>query len=65
VLACTECWKTADSFELGWSAFSVEDPDAPGVKLLLTYCADCLAREFGGLLRWLTYLGPGRSAGGT
>jgi hypothetical protein len=59
VLACTECGKTAEAFELGWSVFSVEDPDAPGVKILLTYCADCLAREFGGLLRWLAYAGPG------
>jgi hypothetical protein len=58
VLACTECGKTADSFELGWSAFNIEDPDTPGEMMLLTYCADCLAREFGGLLRWLTYTGP-------
>ena len=52
---------TADTFELGWSVFRVEDPDAPGTTTLVTYCADCLAREFGGLLRWLTYIGPGRS----
>ena len=58
MLACTECGKTADSFELGWSVFNVDDPDDPAVKLLVTYCADCLAREFGGLLRWLTYSGP-------
>ena len=58
MLACTECGKTSASFELGWSVFSVEDSDAPGDTTLLTYCADCLAREFGGLLRWLTYAGP-------
>ena len=50
---------TADTFELGWSVFRVEDPDAPGTTILVTYCADCLAREFGGLLCWLTYNGPG------
>jgi hypothetical protein len=58
VLACTECGATADTFELGWSVFRVEDPDCPGSSLLVTYCAACLAREFGGLLRWLTYNGP-------
>jgi hypothetical protein len=58
VLACTECKKTADSFELGWSVFRIEDPDAPGAMALVTYCAECLAREFGGLLQWLTYKGP-------
>jgi hypothetical protein len=58
VLACTECGRTADTFELGWSVFRIEDPDSPGTTTLVTYCADCLAREFGGLLRWLTYNGP-------
>jgi hypothetical protein len=58
VLACDECGKTADSFQLGWSVFRGEDPDAPGVKLLVTYCTECLARKFGGLLRWLAYTGP-------
>ena len=58
MLACTECGKTADSFELGWSVFSLDDPDAPGEQTLVTYSAECLAREFGGLLRWLTYSGP-------
>lgn len=61
MLACAECSKTASSFELGWSVFSVEDPDDPGQKTLVTYCADCLAKEFGGLLQWLTYSGPGGS----
>jgi hypothetical protein len=61
MLACTECGKTGESFERGWSVFSVDDPDNPGLTTLVTYCAECLAREFGGLLRWLTYGGPGSS----
>jgi hypothetical protein len=52
---------TADTFEQGWSVFRVADPDCPGCTMLVTYCADCLAREFGGLLRWLTYNGPSGS----
>jgi len=61
VLACTECGRTVDTFEQGWSVFRVADPDYPGCTMLVTYCADCLAREFGGLLRWLTYNGPSGS----
>jgi hypothetical protein len=60
MLACTECGKTSEAFELGWSVFRIDDPDVAEATTLVTYCADCLAREFGGLLRWLTYNGPPR-----
>jgi hypothetical protein len=57
VLQCEECKAKTDSFELGWSVFNVEDPDEGGAPELVSYCADCLAREFGGLLRSLTSAG--------
>ena len=54
MLQCQECRKTIHGFELGWSAFFVEDPDESGAPPeLVTYCPDCLTREFGGLLYWL------------
>jgi hypothetical protein len=54
VLQCEECRRKAETFELGWSAFYVQDPDEGGDAELVMYCADCLRREFGGSLRWLT-----------
>jgi hypothetical protein len=54
MLACIECGARTPSFELGWSAIRVEDPDKHGDAEIVIYCANCLAREFGGLLLWLT-----------
>lgn len=54
MLVCEECGCTSASFDLGWSAFYVTDPDEESDATLVTYCADCLTREFSGLLRWLT-----------
>jgi hypothetical protein len=56
MLQCEECGTRSDSFGPGWSVFNVVDPDEGGVAELVTYCANCLAREFGGLLPWLTAL---------
>ena len=51
---CEECGDTSPEFSAGWSAFYVGDPDAEtDERVLLTYCAACLTREFGGILRWL------------
>jgi hypothetical protein len=38
---------------VGWMTFSVADPDLPSERFLVTYCTECLAREFGGFLCWL------------
>jgi hypothetical protein len=54
MLECIECGARAPSFELGWSAIRVEDPDGASEPEVVIYCASCLAREFGGLLLWLT-----------
>ena len=62
MLACIECGTRAPSFELGWSAIRVEDPDGHGDPEVVVYCADCLAREFGGLLIWLMEAGAARPA---
>jgi hypothetical protein len=47
--------------ELGWSAIRVVDPDGIGEAEIVVYCANCLAREFGGLLLWLTGARAGHS----
>jgi hypothetical protein len=47
--------------ELGWSAIRVVDPDGIGEAEMVVYCANCLAREFGGLLLWLTGARAGHS----
>ena len=62
MLECVECGATIESYELGWSAFYVDDPDEGGQPELVTYCAECLDREFGGFLRWLTDARSARSA---
>ena len=61
MLACIECGARSPSFELGWSAIRVEDPDKQDAPEIVVYCADCLAREFSGLLLWLTEAGADRA----
>lgn len=53
MLECIECGRTAGSFELGWSAVRVVDPDQPGEPEIAVYCAQCFTAEFGGLSAWL------------
>jgi hypothetical protein len=53
MLECVECGRTAGSFELGWSAVRVVDPDVEGEPEIVIYCAQCFAGEFGGLSMWL------------
>ena len=60
MLACIECGARTPSFELGWSAIRVEDPDEQDAPEMVIYCANCLAREFSGLLLWLTEARSGR-----
>jgi hypothetical protein len=55
VFLCEECGASSEQFSAGWSAFYVSDPDREtDERVLLIYCASCLTREFGGILRWLT-----------
>jgi hypothetical protein len=54
VFRCEECGASSQEFSSGWSAFYVSDPDTEtDERELLTYCAACLEREFGGILHWL------------
>jgi hypothetical protein len=64
VLRCVECnaattttpeveLHQAKGHRLGWMTFSVQDPDLESERFVVTYCTECLAREFGGVLRWL------------
>ena len=53
MLECLECGRAAGSFELGWSAVQIVDPDGDGDPEVVTYCAQCFAEEFGGLGVWL------------
>jgi hypothetical protein len=43
----------AQSRSVGWMTFSVADPDLASERFLVTYCTECLAREFGGVLSWM------------
>jgi len=57
VFRCEECGVTSPEFSAGWSAFYVGDPDAEADdRVVLTYCATCLTREFGGVLHWVADL---------
>jgi hypothetical protein len=53
MLKCQECSAAASSYEAGWSAFFAQVPDEDPEPLLVTYCSECAAREFGPLLRWV------------
>jgi len=61
VLRCVECnaassprpeveHHQAPRDALGWLTFSVADPDVASERFVVTYCSDCLAREFGGVV---------------
>jgi hypothetical protein len=43
----------AQARKVSWMTFSVADPDLESERFLVTYCTDCLAREFGGVLCWM------------
>jgi hypothetical protein len=63
VFRCEECGTRSNEFTAGWSAFYVGDPEGESEQeVLLTYCAACLTREFGGILHWLADVRLARSA---
>jgi len=37
---------------LAWLTFAVPDPDLESERFVVTYCTDCLAREFGAELHY-------------
>jgi hypothetical protein len=62
VLQCEECGERSPNFVAGWSAFYVSDPEAADdPPTLVVYCSSCLAREFEGVLRWLSRAGLSRT----
>lgn len=61
MLECEECRRTAENFELGWSAFYVPDPDEGDDADVVAYRPECLAREFGGVLHRVAAPAPQRS----
>lgn len=64
MLRCVECnaatttppeveLHQVDGHPVGWLTFTVPDPDVESERFVVTYCTECLAREFGGVPYWL------------